>query len=355
MEATATVHAQVQEYYGETLKTSDDLLTTACCPSEAVPEHHKPILSLLPDEVMSKFYGCGSPIPAALEGQTILDLGCGSGRDAFVAAALAGPTGRVIGIDMTPAQIDVARRHQEAVAEAFGFDAPTTDFRLGIIEDLAASGVEDASVDIVISNCVLNLASEKEKVFREITRVLKPGGELYFSDVFVDRRLSPEAQADPILVGECLGGAMYGEDFRRMMRALGWADVRTVSQSPLEVEDAKLRDMLGNAVFTSRTVRAFKLPDLIEDECEDYGQVATYTGGIVGQRHAFTLDDHHVFETGRPMLVCGNTAAMVQNTRFGAHFEVTGDRSTHFGLFDCAPEAQPAGASGDAVASGSCC
>ncbi|MEL6615599.1 MAG: methyltransferase domain-containing protein [Bacteroidota bacterium] len=352
MEATATVHAQVREYYGETLQSSDDLKTSACCSDEAVPEHHKPILSLLPDEVLSKFYGCGSPIPAALTGQTILDLGCGTGRDAFVAAALAGPEGRVVGIDMTEAQIDVARRHEPAVAEALGFAAPTTDFRLGIIVDLAASGVEDESVDVVISNCVLNLASDKESVFREITRVLKPGGELYFSDVFVDRRLSAEIQSDPVLVGECLGGAMYGEDFRRLMARLGWADVRTVSERPLEVDDPVLRDKLGNARFTSRTVRAFKLPDLIEDQCEDYGQVATYRGGIEGQRHAFTLDDHHVFEVGRPMLVCGNSAAMVENTRFGAYFDVSGDRSTHFGLFDCAPA--PASGDGEA-ASGACC
>ncbi|MEM1056292.1 MAG: methyltransferase domain-containing protein [Bacteroidota bacterium] len=350
MEAPATVHDQVRTYYGETLSSTDDLKTSACCTDEAVPEHHKPILSLLPDEVMSTFYGCGSPIPAALEGQTILDLGCGTGRDAFVAAALAGPTGRVIGVDMTPAQIEVAQRHEAAVAEALGFEAPTTSFRLGTIEDLAAAGIEDESIDVVISNCVLNLAPEKEPVFRELTRVLKPGGELYFSDVFVDRRLSAEIQSDPVLVGECLGGAMYTEDFRRLMARLGWADVRTVSSRPLEVDDLALRDKLGTAVFSSRTVRAFKLPHLIEDQCEDYGQVATYRGGIVGQRHAFVLDDHHTFEVGRPMLVCGNSAAMVQNTRFGAYFDVTGDRSTHFGLFDCAPAPAEAG-----EASAACC
>ncbi len=338
MEATATVHDQVRTYYGETLTTSADLKTSACCSEESVPDHHKPILSLLPDEVLRTFYGCGSPLPPALDGCTVLDLGCGTGRDAFVAAALAGPAGRVIGVDMTEAQIEVAQRHEAAVAESLGFSAPTTSFRLGTIEDLAAAGIEDASVDVVISNCVLNLAPDKEAVFREITRVLKPGGELYFSDVFADRRLSAEVQGDPVLVGECLGGAMYGEDFRRLMARLGWADVRTVSQRPIVVEDAALADKLGNASFTSRTIRAFKLPDLIEDRCEDYGQVAIYRGGLVGQRHAFRLDDHHLFEKDRPMLVCGNSAAMVQATRYGAYFEVIGDRSTHFGLFDCEPE-----------------
>ena len=214
-------HDQVRTYYGETLRSSDDLKTSACCPAEAVPELHKPILSLLPDEVLSKFYGCGSPIPPALEGCTVLDLGCGTGRDAFVAAALAGPEGRVIGVDMTEAQIEVAQRYREQVAAALGHDAPTTDFRLGLIEDLAAAGIEDESVDVVISNCVLNLAPDKEPVFREITRVLKTGGELYFSDVFVDRRLSDQVRADEVLVGECLGGALYTEDFRRLMADLG--------------------------------------------------------------------------------------------------------------------------------------
>ena len=351
MEAPETVREHVRTYYGETLQSTADLKTSACCSEEAVPEHHKPILALLPDEVMSKFYGCGSPLPPALEGCTVLDLGCGTGRDAFVAAALAGPQGRVIGVDMTPEQIEVAQRHEGAVAEALGFSAPTTSFRLGTIEDLAAAGVGDASVDVVISNCVLNLSGDKEAVFREITRVLKPGGELYFSDVFVDRRLSPEVQRDPVLVGECLGGALYGEDFRRLMARLGWADVRTVTERPLAVEDPALADMLGTARFTSRTVRAFKLPELIEDRCEDYGQVAVYRGGVEGQRHAFLLDDHHLFEAGRPMLVCGNSAAMVQATRYGAFFDVTGDRSTHFGLFDCAP----APASGEAAGAGACC
>ena len=352
MEATASqAHAAVRDYYGQTLQSSDDLKTTACCSDEAVPEHHKPILSLLADEVMSRFYGCGSPIPDALDGMTILDLGCGTGRDAFVAASLAGEAGHVVGLDMTDEQIAVAQRYEAEHAEAFGFSAPNTRFVKGLIEDLAAAGIADESVDVVISNCVLNLSPNKADAFAEITRVLKPGGELYVSDVFCDRRLTPEIQADPVLLGECLGGALYTHDFRRMMRALGWADVRTVTENPIEVTDAELRGKLGNARFVSRTIRGFKLPDLVEDACEDYGQVATYRGGIPGSEHAFVLDDHHTFERDRPMLVCGNSAAFVQNTRFGRYFEVTGDRSTHFGAFDCAPAPTASGASSPA----SCC
>jgi arsenite methyltransferase len=337
----------VKTYYGETLASTADLKTSACCSDEAVPALHKPLLAALPDEVLTRFYGCGSPIPPLLRGCTVLDLGCGTGRDAFVCAALVGPGGHVIGVDMTEAQIEVARRHEAAVARTFSLERPNTRFLLGQIEDLAALGIADASVDVVISNCVVNLSPDKPAVLREAARVLRPGGELYFSDVFSDRRLTEEAQADPVLVGECLGGALYVEDFRRIMATCGFADVRTVSERPVTVEDPALKDRLGNVRFVSRTVRAFRL-DGLEDRCEDYGQVGTYLGGVEGMEHAFVLDDHHVFEEGRPMLVCGNTAAMLEQTRFAPHFQVAGSRARHFGLFDCSAPA-PAGAPGAAA------
>jgi len=344
-----TVHADVQTYYGETLQSSQDLKTSACCPPDAVPDAHKPILAKLPDEVLDRFYGCGSPIPPALDGCNVLDLGCGTGRDSFIAAKLVGPNGQVIGVDMTEAQIDVARRSEETVARRFGYDAPNTSFRTGMIEDLAAAGIADASIDVVISNCVLNLAGDKRAVFSEILRVLKPGGEIYVSDIFADRRIPDALAHDPVLRGECLGGAMYTEDFRRLMADLGVRDVRTVTEHAVEVDDEEIAAMLGATRFTSKTVRAFKL-DSIEDRCEDYGQVAFYRGGADTSPGRFMLDDHHIFEKDRPMLVCGNSAAMVEETRFGRFFDVEGDRATHFGLFDC----EPAPATGDAKSSGCC-
>ena len=204
-------------------------------------------------------------------------------------------------------------------------------------------------MDVVISNCVINLAADKRAVFEEVFRVLKPGGELYFSDVFADRRMPAAVAADPVLYGECLGGALYTEDFRRMMEAVGCPDYRIVSQREIEIEDATLVQKLGNTRFYSVTVRAFKLAAL-EDRCEDYGQVAYYDGSIPEHPHAFALDDHHLFETGRPLLVCGNSAAMLEETRYGRYFRIVGDRSVHYGLFDCAPA--PAS---DAEAVGSCC
>ena len=223
-------------------------------------------------------------------------------------------------------------------------------FRSGYIEDLKSLGIEDNSVDVVISNCVINLSPAKEQVFKEIYRVLKPGGELYFADVFSDRRI-PEALAnDPVLRGECLGGTLYVEDFRRMMAKCGWADFRYTSIRILEVDNEEINNKLGFVTFSSRTVRAFKLFDL-EDICEDYGQAAYYDGSIAGFPHFFDLDDHHRFITGKPMLVCGNTASMISNTRYGKAFKVTGDRTTHFGAFEnCGSDS-----GGEVKTTSSCC
>ena len=111
-------------------------------------------------------------------------------------------------------------------------------------------------------------------------RVLKPGGELYFSDVFADRRIPAALASDPVLLGECLGGAMYTEDFRRLMAAHGCHDVRTVSQAPVPLFDPAIEARIGHVGFRSLTLRAFRLP--LEDRCEDFGQVASYRGSIDG-------------------------------------------------------------------------
>jgi len=327
---------QIRAYYGQVLQTSKDLKTNACCTLDGLPPHLAGLLDDIAPEILERFYGCGAPIPPAIAGCTVLDLGCGTGRDAYLAARLVGPQGRVIGVDMTAEQLDIAERHLSAQMKRYGFEHPNIVFKHGYIEDLQTLGIADASVDVVISDCVINLSPCKERVFAEAWRVLKPGGELYFSDVFADRRLPAVLMEDPVLRGECLAGAMYWEDFRRMMAALGCPDVRQMSKRRIAFSNPDIEAKIGMAVFHSVTVRAFKL-DVLEDRCEDYGQAAYYQGSIAGYPHRFTLDDHHEFETGRPVLVCGNTAAMVQDTRFARHFRVTGDRSTHFGLFPCGP------------------
>lgn len=346
----ASTLADVRRYYGAVLQSSEDLKTGACCPVEAMPAALRVLLDDIHPEVKDRFYGCGSPLPPALDGCTVLDLGCGSGRDVYLASRLVGERGRVIGVDMTPEQLAVARRHQDWHARRYAHAHSNVEFRDGMIEDLAGAGIADGSIDVVVSNCVLNLSPDKPRVFAEIFRVLKPGGELFFSDVFADRRIPDALRRDPVLLGECLGGALYGEDFRRLLADIGCADARTVSQSPIPLLDPGIEAKIGMVGFRSITVRAFKLA--LEDRCEDYGQVATYVGGIADggdSAHAFVLDDHHRFEAGRPMLVCGNTADMLAATRYTPYFRIAGDKTTHYGLFDCGPA--PVAATGAA----SCC
>lgn len=347
MNGDFNTHQSIRDYYGRVLKSSADLQTSACCLIESPPPAVLAALQNVHPDVKNRFYGCGSPIPPALEGMTVLDLGSGSGRDCYVLAQLVGATGKVIGLDMTDEQLAVARATQGWHAERFGY--ANTDFRQGFIEDLGAAGIADASVDLVVSNCVINLSPDKPRVFREIFRVLKPGGELYFSDVFSDRRVPQALAEDPVLLGECLGGAMYVEDFRRMMAAVGCADARRVASGALSVSNPVLEARVGNIRFFSDTVRAFKLA--LEDRCEDFGQVATYLGSIAECPHAFDLDDHHHFIAHKPMLVCGNTADMLSGSRYARHFAVVGEKSRHFGLFDCGPT--PAAAGGKAAAA--CC
>ena len=336
----------VKEYYGKVLSSNKDLQTSACCTAQAMPAHLKAIARDIHPEIQDKFYGCGSPIPSELEGRTVLDLGCGTGRDVYLLSKLVGPKGRVIGVDMTDEQLAVAKKHVDYHQEKFGFSNVT--FLKGYIEDLESLGIKNDSVDVVVSNCVINLSPDKKRVFSEIFRVLKKGGELHFSDVFAGRRIPEPLTRDKVLLGECLGGALYKEDFRRMLRTVGCLDFRILESSELTLDQPEIQAKAGMIDFYSLTVRAFKLE--LEDICENYGQVAYYLGTIPEARHVYALDDHHLFKTGMPMPVCSNTAAMLAETRLAKHFKVVGDLSTHYGVFDCGPGAQSSDAS-----SGACC
>ncbi|PJZ49173.1 methyltransferase domain-containing protein [Leptospira saintgironsiae] len=335
----STIHSStldsVQNYYGKILKSSSDLKTGACCSTDSLPKNLQPVLSLVHEDVKEKFYGCGSPFPPNLKGLTVLDLGCGSGRDSYLLSHLVGPEGKVIGVDMTEEQISIAKNFIDYHTEKFGYSKPNIEFKQGFIEDLESLGIESESIDLVISNCVINLSPDKPKVFKEILRVLKPGGELYFSDVFSSRRIPNELKTDPVLLGECLGGALYTEDFRRLIFDLGIYDFRVISTSKIALKNEEIESKVGMIDFYSVTYRIFKLD--LEDKCEDYGQVAFYLGTIPDHPHEFLLDDHHILKKGLPMLVCGNTAAMLSKSRFGKFFKIIGDTSVHYGLFDCGP------------------
>jgi len=348
----AELRAWVRDYYGSVLATSDDLKTNACCAIGVPPPRIQRALSRIHPDVLERFYGCGYPIPEAIEGATVVDLGCGTGRDVFVLAQLVGPRGRVHGVDMTESQLAVARHTLDWHRQRFGYDEGNVELHQGYIEDL--SFLDDQSVDVVVSNCVVNLSPRKDLVLREVFRVLKPGGEFYLSDVFADRRLPSAIAFDPLLHSECLGGAMYDFDFEQLAKQVGFLDPRALDRAAITIQNDEIHDKVGAARFTSATLRLLKLPAL-EARCEDYGQLATYRTPIPGVGALFQLDDHHLFELGRPERVCSNTALMLSGTRFGAYFEISGDTSTHFGAFDCsatmaADQYQPA--AGDPAA---CC
>eukprot|EP01060_Flectonema_neradi_P003337 TRINITY_DN1213_c2_g1_i1.p1 TRINITY_DN1213_c2_g1~~TRINITY_DN1213_c2_g1_i1.p1 ORF type:complete len:397 (+),score=95.85 TRINITY_DN1213_c2_g1_i1:77-1192(+) len=345
----------VEEYYGKVLKTTKDLKTSACTAAGRPPLIIRDAMKKVPNTVMEKFYGCGAPIPMGIKGLNILDLGSGSGRDCYLAAYFAGSEGAVIGVDMTAEQLEVSRAHVAEFSKTIGFE-PNLKFLEGFIEKLPKE-IPDNSQDLVISNCVVNLSPDKPAVLRESYRVLKEGGEMFFSDVYCDRRLPAAVRKHEVLWGECIAGALYIEDFVREAQKVGFLDPRMMDKSEIIISDPELAEICGNARFYSITYRLFKLPSL-ETKCEDYGQFAVYKGTIPGSSHNYKLDDHHVLVTNKPFLVCGNTAAMLGEegkSWLSKHFEIHGDRSVHFGLFDCGGSPPPAPAAAECGPSGGGC
>ncbi len=342
----------VQDYYGKQLQSTADLKTSACCDASAMPAWLKPLLGNVHDEVMMRYYGCGLVCPPKLQGCQILDLGSGSGRDVYVLAQMAGPQGHVLGVDMTREQLDVAIGALDWHAERFGF--ANVSFKEGYIERLDDLGLEDERFDVIVSNCVINLSPDKDAVLREAYRLLKTGGELYFSDIYADRRVPAEMVADPLLYGECLSGALYWNDFLSLARKHGFGDPRLVEDLPIEVTDPALKAKCGTVKFYSATYRLFKLPEL-ESDCEDYGQAVIYHGTVPELPNAFLLDKHHYIETGKVFPVCGNTWRMLHDTRFREHFTFIGDFSRHYGIFEGCGKALPYDSATAASGAGACC
>lgn len=322
---------EVQEYYGKTLQVSQDLKTNACCTVDVYPDYVKKTLGKIHDEVLSKYYGCGLCIPTKLEGLRVLDLGSGAGRDCYLLADMVGEKGSVVGIDMTDEQLEVANRHLEFHREAFGYKESNVEFRKGNIEKLGEAGLKDGEFDLIISNCVINLATDKEVVLKDAYRVLKEGGEFYFSDVYCDRRIPQELVNDPVLYGECLSGALYWNDFENLAKKVGFSDPRIVETAPITIENKDVENKTKGYKFYSVTYRLFKLP--LEPACEDYGQAVIYKGGVFEEPRAFMLDEHHVFEKGKVEAVCSNSFDMLEKTRYKEHFEFIGNTEVHYGIF----------------------
>jgi arsenite methyltransferase len=330
---TKDVHSSVKTYYGETLSSTEDLKTSACCTMAAPPKHILEALREVSEEVKDKYYGCGLTIPSAIEGLRILDLGSGSGRDCYIAAKLVGESGSVVGVDMTDEQLQVANDHIEYHREKFGYKKSNVQFLKGNIEELEKLNLEPQSFDLIISNCVINLAVDKNKVLQDAFNLLKPGGEMYFSDVYADRRIPQKLQDHPVLWGECLSGALYWNDFLNISKKVGFTDPRDVSDQAIIIENKDIEELLGDIKFYSVTYRLLKLEGL-EPDCEDYGQAVVYKGGILENEEAFELDAHHYFPKGKIMTVCGNSYKMLHETRFKKYFDFYGTWDTHFGIFE---------------------
>jgi arsenite methyltransferase len=322
----------VKEYYGKVLKGSKDLKTSACCDGGGVPGHLDALIANVHEEVRARYYGCGIVIPAALQGCRVLDLGSGSGRDVYLISQLVGEDGEVVGVDMTDEQLATAEEHKAWHMQQFGYAKPNVRFVKGYLEKLGELDLEPGTFDVVVSNCVINLCVDKLAVLRGAYELLKPGGEIYFADVYCDRRLPDHVRADPLLYGECLGGALYWNDFLPMSKQAGFLDPRLVTSRPITVENEAMRGKLGQAQFFSATYRLFKL-DGLESACEDYGQAVVYRGGVPEQPDAFELDAHHTIERGKVFPVCGNTWRMLTETRFHRYFDFVGAFSTHYGIF----------------------
>lgn len=322
----------VKNYYGKVLENSDDLQTNACCTFEDVPDFVKRALSNIHDEVVMRYYGCGLVVPEELEGMKILDLGSGSGRDCYALAQLVGEAGHVLGVDMTDEQLAVANMHKKYHQLKFGYTESNVTFKKGYIERLDELDLESESFDIIVSNCVLNLSPDKEAVLEQAYRLLKPGGEFYFSDVYSHRRVPPHLVKDPVVLGECLGGALYWNDFINKSKSAGFLDPRLVKSRPILIENTEISEKVSGIDFYSATYRLFKLPEL-ESHCEDYGQAVVYKGGIKYNENSFNLDGHHEFIKGKVVTVCGNTWRMLSQTRFENYFEFIGNFDRHYGIY----------------------
>ena len=246
----------------------------------------------------------------------------------------------------------MARAHQEFHATAFGHAASNVDFHQGFIENLDDLGLEPGSFDIIVSNCVLNLAADKGAVLSGAHRLLRNGGEMYFSDVYADRRVPAALAADEVLYGECLSGALYWNDFLNLARGAGFGDPRLVSRRALSIENPELEAKIAPLKFLSATYQLFMLEGL-EPACEDYGQAVTYNGSVAHSPDEFALDEHHLFAAGKEVPVYGNTWRMLRDSRFARHFEISGDFTTHRGIFaGCGGDSPFEGLDGEGAA---CC
>ncbi|MGB0415515.1 MAG: methyltransferase domain-containing protein [Coraliomargarita sp.] len=324
----------VEQRYANAAKQHEAAL---CCPVD----YDRKYLEVIPTEVIEKDYGCGDPSKWLKSGETVLDLGSGTGKICFIASQVVGAEGRVIGVDMTDDMLEVARRNAPVVADAIGFS--NVEFRKGRIQDLALDLalleeeltdnpitnaadfmklddiaealrikqplIADESVDVVVSNCVLNLVEPelKPKLFREIFRVLKRGGRAVISDIVSDEPVPEAMRQDAELWSGCISGALTEVDFLKAFEAAGFYGIELVKF------EAQPWQTVEGIEFRSVTVQAFKGK---QGPCFERNQAVVYQGPF----KSVLDDDGHRFDRGVRMAVCDKTFQLLQSGPYAGHF-----------------------------------
>jgi arsenite methyltransferase len=309
-----------------------------CCPVN----YEQSYLSVIPQEVIDRDYGCGDPSRHLRRGETVLDLGSGTGKICFIAAQIVGPGGKVIGVDMTDEMLEVARRNAPAVAERLGY--ANVEFRKGRIQDLALdleqldrelkeSPITNAasflaademagelrvkhpliasdSIDVVVSNCVLNLVEpeSKRQLFDEIFRVLKKGGRAVICDIASDEEVPETMQTDPELWSGCISGALTEEGFLQAFERAGFYGIQILKR------DAQPWRTVQGIEFRSVTVEAFKGK---QGECFERNQAVIYRGPF----REVLDDDNHRMERGKRYAVCDKTYSLYKKAPYREFFE----------------------------------
>lgn len=288
---------KVSDRYARAAATGEQM----CCPTGY---DFADLKSFIPEEVLTISYGCGTPagLNTVQPGETVLDIGSGGGIDCFEAARRVGAAGRVIGIDMTDTMLEIARRNAPIVAANLGYPHSNIEFRKGMAE---AMPVEDTSVDLIISNCVINLAPDKRKVFREMYRVLKPGGRFTISDIVADQVVPQYLVHDAAKWGDCLSGALQVQDYIGGMVDAGFHAVHQIKSTPWQSIDG--------IHFLSVTLTGYKFPPVADETASSY---ATLRGPFL----SVTDELGQRYERGIPQGIDARSAQLLHSDPLRALF-----------------------------------
>jgi arsenite methyltransferase len=288
---------KVSDRYARAASTGEQM----CCPTSY---DMADLQSFIPEEVLKISYGCGTPagLKTVSRGETVLDIGSGGGIDCFEASRLVGPTGHVFGIDMTDTMLAIARKHAPIVAANLGHPTSNVEFRKGMAD---AIPVNDSAVDLIISNCVINLAPDKRKVFREMFRVAKPGGRFTISDIVADQPVPQYLVHDAEKWGDCLSGALTLTDYIAGMVEAGFLGIHLIKSSPWQVIDG--------IHFFSVTLTGYKLPAITSQSAVHYATLRGPFSRVVDELGTTYL-------RGIPQSITADTVCLLSQATLASHF-----------------------------------